>query len=375
MKYRVAKILLVGMFLLALLLPGCSNNTSTSTSSSAPLTTVKVGIEPYTMFMLWPVAHEMGIDKEFGLNFDIMEFASADTANTALARGDIDIAGSAISFHMAAVKGAPQLIGFSSLSLFKGFIFVGRKGAIEPYSQLVQEKGATEAKKYRINEFKDKNFCIVAQNEALLLDTLSQVGLTLNDVKLSEFADDPAAATAFEQGTGDFYIGSLPQEQKLLGIPDKFINAGGTEILGPAGLWYDIMISTDKFMKDHKETALKTLAVMYKTVNFFSTRQQKFAEIAAEKLTAYNGATYSASDYITFQTEYDTFLTISDLKAGMYDPSSSMYWKNPAQYIINLDIQQKVLDSSVTADAYYGAQEALFKELLTRQDLMSKIGN
>jgi ABC-type nitrate/sulfonate/bicarbonate transport system substrate-binding protein len=327
------------------------------------------------MFMLWPVAHELGIDAEFGLNFEIHEFASADVANISLARGDLDIVGSAISFHLAAVQGAPQLIGFSSLSIFNGFIFVGRAGEVVPYATLVEDMGADAAWSSRLNEFKGKGFCIVPQNRALLADTLSQVNLTLDDVTVYEFADDPTAAAAFEQGTGDFYIGSLPEEQRLLGMPDKFVNAGGSEILGPTGLWYDLMITTEDFMDNNQDVALRIIAAMYKTINLFNSDRQQFAELAAAELTSFTGTAYTADDYIAFQTVYDNFLTISDLQAGMYNPDSPLYWKNPVQYNINLAVEQGTLSHAISADDYYGKQIALFNELLTRQDLMTKIGS
>ena len=58
------------------------------------------------------------------------------------------------------------------------------------------------------------------------------MGIGIDEVQLLNFADDQKAATAFLSGTGDFYIGSLPQERRLLSMEDRFVNAGGSEVLG-----------------------------------------------------------------------------------------------------------------------------------------------
>ena len=272
-------------------------------------------------------------------------------------------------------KGLPQIKGFSSLGYFKGFIFVGRKGKIKPYDELENELGGKAAKKVRLEEFRGKTFNIIPQLKPLLTDTLTQAGMKIEDVKVQEFADDPKAALVFMWGNGDFYIGSLPEEQKLLKMPDSFVNAGGAKILGPAGLWYDIMVSTDSFMKGNPETALRTLAVIYKTVNLFDKNPEKFAQSAAARMSKLSGSDFPVGDYIGFQTVYDDFVSAQEAKAGMYNPQSELYWKRPASYTIKLLIDQGVLDPDVTAEAYYGDQEELFKRLLKRDDLMDQINH
>ncbi|MGD8449934.1 MAG: hypothetical protein PVF36_11955, partial [Desulfobacterales bacterium] len=269
---------------IALLLMACLLFTCTVLAKQK-LTPVKIGLTPYSMYQVWPVAHKLGIDKEFGLDFVIKEFAQTAPGAQALVRGDIDISSNCIAEHLAAIKGAPQLKSFSSLGYFKGFFFVGRKGKIKPFDELTKSMGVEKAKKYRLMEFKGKTFCEIPQRKSFILDTIGQVGLTEKDVKFLNFADDQKAAVAFMKGSGDFYIGSLPQQQKLVEISDKFVNAGGSEILGSAGTWYDTMVSTDKFMKENRETAIRTLACLYKTIRYFHNNHHKFARIAAKNLS------------------------------------------------------------------------------------------
>ena len=105
---------------------------SASNAAGAPqLTRVRVGIAPYAMFVLWKPMHELGIDHEFGIDFDIKEFAMTLPATQAMIQGSVDIVPSCHAEHVAAIKNAPNLISLSSLDLFKGFIFVGREESVE----------------------------------------------------------------------------------------------------------------------------------------------------------------------------------------------------------------------------------------------------
>ena len=338
------------------------------------LTKVRVGVSPYAMWQIWRVAHELGSDKEFGLDFEIKEFASETTGFRALIRGDIDSMSTGIGGHPPLLKNAPQIKCFTPVGFFKGFIFIGRKEKTKPFDELVADMGLKKAKETRLKEFKGKTFALMmAGFKWIVADTLAQVGLTLDDVKIINFADDQKAAAGFIRGVGDFYMGSLPQEQKLLKMPDRFVNVGGSEILGPAGLWYDVQLSTDKYIKESREASLRTLAAKYRTIRLFDEQPEKVAEIGARAISRMTGGEFSVEEYITMQTVYDDFLSIEECLAGMHNPYSPLYWKNPVEYYIKMAVEQGDLDKMVPAEDYYGHSEELFFSLLERKDLLQLI--
>jgi len=340
--------------------------------AEAKLTKVRVAMVPYSMMVWWSAAHELGIDKEFGLDFEIRKFTMTLPATQTMIHGDVDITPSCISEHIAVIGKAPQVKNFSSLGFFKGFIFIGRKGECKPFNELVAEVGLKKAKETRLKEFKGKEFCVIPQRKALIADAIAQVELTLGDIKLLNFADDQKAATAFIRGAGDFYMGSLPQERKLLKMPG-FVNAGGSEILGPAGLWYDTMVSTEKYMKENKETCLRIIAAMYRAIRLFDEQPKKVAKICSKVLSEMTGGKFSVEEYITMQTVYDDFQSIENCLAGFYNPYSPLYWKYPVDYYIKMAVEQRDLDKIVPAEDYYGQAEKLFWELLKRKDLLQLI--
>lgn len=339
----------------------------------AELERVRVGITPYTMYQIWWAADQLGIDHEFGIDLELVDVAQTINGVQLMIRGDLDITSGTPAEHLPIVSQAPQVKNFSTVGFFKGFIFVGRKGQIQPFDDLVAEQGLERAKEIRLNEFRGKSFTIIPQRKPLIADALAQVGISIDEVQLLNFADDQKAATAFLSGTGDFYIGSLPQERRLLSMEDRFVNAGGAEVLGPAGLWYDTMLSTPAFMENRREAALRTLALWYRLIEIWDRHPEILAPIAAESLSRLTGGDFSVEEYITLQTLYDDFLSISEVLAGFYNPLSELYWKNPVDYYIGQAVEAGDLPASILGDDYFIQSEELFYELMTRPDLLQKI--
>lgn len=340
-------------------------------AAPAPVT-VRVASCPYPMMVLHAVARDLNLDTEFGLKFETKDFTATLPASQALIRGDIDMSPSCHAEHIAVINNAPQLKSFSGWDLFKGFIYVGRKGKIKPFEQLKKEMGLEKAREFRIKEMKGKTFCVIPQRKPLIADTLGQYGISIDEVKLLNFADDQKAATAFIRGTGDFYMGSLPQERRLLKMKG-YVNAGGTEILGPGGLWYGCMIATDDYIAKNRETVLRSMAAMYRLFRLFRAQPMKVATPAAKHLSRMTGGTFSTKEYIELETIYDQLLTVEESKEGYYNPSSRYYWKHPVEFYIKATIESGDLKRQVTAEEYYGIAEELFKELLTRDDLLKLI--
>ena len=374
--------LLIALILIACIFAACGGKSKTKASASNSnaakaeegLVTVKIGLTPYSMYAIWAIAQELGIDKDYGINLELYSFTGTAGGAQACTRGEIDVTSACIAEHLASSVGAENLVNFNVIGFFKGFFYVGRRADIQPYNELVAEMGAEEAKEMRINEFAGKTFCIIPQRKALILDTIAQVGLTEDDVKFMNFADDQKAAAAFLAGEGDFYIGSLPQQKALL-REDRFVNAGGTEILGPAGLWYDTMMTTEEYLANNQEICLKLFAIYFSTVNAFDKNPGSVAPIAAKYLTKASGSEFSEADWLDMQTNYDDFQSLDQAAAGFYNPESEEYWRLSVQYQIDLLTSEGTLTNAKSADYYYGGSQDLFEALIANTELVEKINS
>jgi len=281
---------------------------------------------------------------------------------------------SCVAEHLPVVRGAPTITNFTPLGFFKGFFFVGREGELMAWDDLVDEMGLEAAREYRLNEFEGKTFAIIPPRRPLIVDALNQVGLTADDVEFLYFADDARAALAFMTGSGDFYIGSLPQQTALL-REDGFINVGGDEILGPAGMWFDTMLSTDAFMIEQRETALRTLAIMFASTNLFYSDPWAYSEVAARLFSDFSGMDVPTEEWHTFMTVYDELQTVEMVEEGFFNPDSHLYWRLTVEFYIDLLIEEGSVDPGLCPDEFYGESQSLFFDLLERQDLLDKINS
>ena len=72
------------------------------------------------------------------------------------------------------------------------------------------------------------------------------------------------------------------------------------------------------------------------------------------------------------QTVYDDFLSPDEIKEGMFNPDSTLYWRPSAEYYAKMAIEQGDLKSQIDIDEVF-PWESLFWELMDRKDLMRKV--
>lgn len=310
-----------------------SASASGSPSSNAALTPVRVAIGPYFEYQPWLIAHELGLDKAQGVDLQVKVIASTQTAVLAVKRGDMDLAASCHACDFPLVKSVPDLRDFMITNQFKGFILIGRKGKTSTFAELAKKEGEARAKADILRSLRGKTFTIhkVAYG-ALMAAALSQVGLELSDIKIVDFPDDASAALAFTRGTGDYYIGSLPQEAKLLQSGD-YVNVGGTEILGDAGLWYSTMVSTQSWLESHADLVNKLLAIWYRTMKYLRDDPDRTMPLFTDAINQAAASNLPESSVRYIVTRLDFFPTLDEAQKLVYNESSKIYfWKSVEYY-------------------------------------------
>ena len=116
----VTKIFFISILMVALGIPTFLS--AEKPDEEVELTEVRIGVAPYTMFQIWYIAKEYEIDKEFGLDFELVHISATLPGVQLLVRQDLDISSNCIAEHIAALQGAPEIKAYSSLGFFKGFI-------------------------------------------------------------------------------------------------------------------------------------------------------------------------------------------------------------------------------------------------------------
>ena len=189
-----------------------------SNAPGGPATPVRVAMTPFFDYQFLSVADALGWDEELGLDLQFTWLTQSGPSIQALVNGSVDTVNTCVICNFPFYESVPELTDFLTVNQFKGFTLIGRAGAAKTYDEFLAELGdPVAAQKATLEQLRGKTLPMYSANyETLLKATLSQAGMTLDDVTIVNFADDEKAALAYLGGTGDFYMGGLPSEINIL---------------------------------------------------------------------------------------------------------------------------------------------------------------
>ncbi|OHV35927.1 hypothetical protein BCD49_20095 [Pseudofrankia sp. EUN1h] len=319
---------------------GACSSSSSDDSSGPGLTTVKVGIGPFLDNQTLPLAQQLGFATEQGIRFDFKTLPSNDAIYQAIQTGQLDVGAGTIRGLVPLAKTAPTLRNYIIRDQFLGFFLVGRTEDGPPvYSDLVAGGSTPEAAKTAVlKSWVGKTFDIVgSQNLAPIAAGLQAAGIDPTSIKVNNFADDAKAAAAFQSGEGDYYTGSLPiQSALLLDHPKDYVNVGGYEVLGPAGLAYDTWTTSQSWLDKNPELALKVLAIVLKTSRYIDGNLDSAAPKLTDLVNTASSGSLPVDQVKLLATQFTDFLTPEDLTSKVFAAASPFYWRNE----VTLDIEQ-----------------------------------
>jgi ABC-type nitrate/sulfonate/bicarbonate transport system substrate-binding protein len=373
-KRRVLSAVCVAVLLgaAALTTAGCGGEDDDSGSGSGTKQ-VTLAQGPFLDNLPWVVAKDLGIDKEFGVNLVNRPAPAPQVVLRSMVRGDLDAGSSCEPCEYPFMKKVPDLRDWLITDQFKGFIVVGRKGETETFDGLVDEGADPETARQKVlGSFRGKTFNLgqVGLLDSLITTALEDGGVDPEAVEIRNFADDAKAALAFRGGSGDYYMGSLPQETKLLrGEPDKFVNVGGQEILGAGGLWYSSMVGLDKFTADH-DLMMRLYGIWYRTMRYIKEQP----DVAVPKLTdAINqaaAARFTPEEVQFLLKKFIRYMSVKEAQETVFNPSSPLY------HGVSLDFydraNKKQLPDDYEQDRTF-ASERLFNAFVKDEKTMAKV--
>ena len=354
---------------------GCSTSAEGEKSPDGT-ETVRIALQPLLDYVPWVFAEEHGLAEEQDLTLEISYLSQINTALQSMARGDLDVVSTCTACNMPYVQSVPTLRDVLTINQFKGFIIVGRTGAPE-YDKLISDGATEEEARSEIYDYiKGKTFI---GNEAIfgaLVDgLLAYAGLERSDIEIIDLADDAKAATAFLQGQGDFYMGSLAQESKLLGdFPDQFVNVGGAEVLGPGGLWYGTAAVDESYLKSNADTVEKLVAIWMRTARYINEEPDLVIPVIRDALNEHAGATFTDDQIKDQLANYVQFTDPTIAADETYNPDSSLYWKKSLDFYAEQNIASGDLPEGTDLDAL-NRQEDVYRDVLENTQLMEWVNS
>ena len=335
-KFRTFAIWIV---ILCVLLVSCKPTNTVPSSPNVPVPTelptlvskpklIKVvyGVSPFQDTYLPALGKDMGWYEEEGLDveFKILGWTEVQEA---LAAGEIDVAINNISSVISVHEKWPQLIYYYGFNIFDaGAALMGKpeyKSAEEFMKEGMDQKAAIKA---AIEQIKGKTVVTTGNTdmEQAVLGAAYRNGLDYTkDFKIVDMNPDEGLA-AFLAGTGDFYLGGIPQRTRATKEGYKPILIGAQ--LAPPPI--NGIVTTKDYAANNEETMLKLIKVWFRIVNYVQNNIDEAGGKVIMTLNQQTGANMTIDDFKTFWQNYEHYpLSAAQVQRDIIDPNGYAYWK------------------------------------------------
>ncbi|XID90317.1 ABC transporter substrate-binding protein [Paenibacillaceae bacterium WGS1546] len=356
-------VVLLASVLMTLGLAACSGN-GASTGGEKKLKEVRLGLMPYYDYAPWALAEKMGFFEEEGIKPISLMFPVEGNVAPALVNGSIDMGGfsDTPSITLASQFGNLRMISF--LNIFKGFaIMADKDGGFKTYEELLKESNDPQQAAIEAGKQLEGKSIVTTSGAAfymVLEQALLNAGLTMKDVKLIDMEPD-VGVSAFIAGTGDFYLGGLPQREKLQGEGYPALISG--EEIGPGAVMLAGLATTKKYAEANPETIKSMQKVWFKTMDYMQSNPDEAYAYLAEWSNQQNGGASTGEDVKKFIESYVIFAkSPEEAQSLFYDESSPTNWEKRYEYLVKYheesgEIKQDSvkLDELVIAESVFQA--------------------
>jgi len=348
-------LLLTSLMLMTVVLAACgggNNNKSAQSPGASPsqdnkAVTVKFGLMPYYDYAPWALAEDLGYFKEAGITFKSTMFPVEGNVAPALINGSIDIGGFGDTPSVTLAAQFPNLRIVSFNNVFKGFAIMAKKDSgVKSYEQLLTELG--DPKQAAIEAGKQlKGKSVVTTSGAtfymVLEQALTNAGLTMDDIKVIDMEPD-VGVSAFISGTGDFYLGGLPQRGKLEEQGNPALIAG--EQIGAGAVSLAGLAATKSYVDGNADTIAKIQSVWFKTMAYMKSNPTEAYQFIADWSNEQSGGKVTGAEAQAFVEKNVIFAgSPEEANALFYDANSELNWKKRYEQLVtyheNTDVIKK----------------------------------
>lgn len=335
-----------------------------SKSTKGDLEEVKFGLMPYYDYAPWALAGDLGYFEEEGISFKPTYFPVEGNVAPALANGSIDIGAfsDTPSITLASQFEELQMVAFHNV--FKGFAIMSRKDQFKTYDEFLTELGDPEKAAIETGKQLKGKSVITTSGAAfymVLEQAMKNAGLSIDDMKIIDMEPD-TGVSAFISGTGDFYLGGLPQRERLQ--QEGFSALIGGDEIGPGAVILAGIAATKGYVDKNSELISKVERVWFKTMEYMKSNPKEAHEFIAKWSNEQTGGSATEDDVAAFLEDYVIFpKTLEETEKLFYDSSSPSYWKDRYEYLVDYhESAGEIKSDSVDLQKLIIAED-IFKEL------------
>jgi ABC-type nitrate/sulfonate/bicarbonate transport system substrate-binding protein len=302
--------------------------TSATSHGSATTTKITLGISPFQDTLLPIIAEKKGWFKQEGLDVKLKTLGWNAIMPT-VAAGGVDVAINNTTGVVSVANRAPGVIywyGWNPFTQGSALILRPSSGLKTLASLEKQGMSHSAARSAAFNQLKGKTIVTAMATDMgkQVVAALKSVGLSTTDVKIVDLDPDQGLA-AFLSGTGDAYLGGIPQRTRALSEGMQIL-ASGPDLAPPP---INGFVTTAKFATQKQDAMLRLLHVMFKTVRYCNAHTNDCASIIVGRLNSQTGAKFTNQNYLDFWQKLETYMgNASAVQKNILAPSGYSYWKN-----------------------------------------------
>ena len=315
-------------------------------------TKIVIGISPFQDTLLPIVGAEKGWYKEVGLDVTFKTLAW-NAMMPAVASGAVDVAVYNTTGVVLVYSKQPDLVFWYPWDIFaQGAALMGRpniglKTVKDFEQQSLDHKAAVKAV---VAQLKSKSVVTTMGSDmgkAVVIVT-SDNGLPRDQFKIIDMDPDQGLA-AFLSGTGDAYLGGIPQRTRLTKEGYLTLISGPDIAPVPLNGW----VTTRAFAEKNQEALLKLQNVMFRIIRYTNANQDEIAKLITDRLNSETGAQMTIENFKKFWNEIEIYSNNAaevarDILSENGQGSWKRTWDNDNYYFVEVD---KTVPAKVPYDA------------------------
>jgi NitT/TauT family transport system substrate-binding protein len=334
-------------------------------STEKTATKISIGLSPFQDTLLPIIGKEKGWFAEEGLDVDFKTLAW-NAVMPAVASNAIDVAVYNTTGVVSVYNKQPDLLFWYPWNIFaQGAALMGRPNIGLKTAKDFEATGMShaDAVKATIQQLKSKTVVTTMGSDMgkAVVEAARSNGLARDDFKIVDMDPDQGLA-AFISGTGDAYLGGIPQRTRLNKEGYLALVTGPDLAPVPLNGW----TTTKEFAEKNPEALLKLQHVMFRIIRYTAANQDEVAKTITDRLNSETGAKMTIEDFKRFWNEIEAYpKNAAEVKKDMLDDSGYANWKrtwdNDNYYFVEVD---KLIPEKVPYDAFWAlkVQEEYIKK-------------
>ena len=353
-----------------LALSGCSGGGDTLEEGDDGLTKISIGISPFQDTYLPIIGEEKGWFEEAGLDVELKSLAW-NGITPALISGDVDMAVNNTTGVVSIANSEPDIVYAYGWNPFTegSALMIRDDGPLQPIDELEAELGDhDQARTAMIESLAGRTIVTTLSTDMgkQINDALASVGMDETDVEFVDM-DPDAGLAAFLSGTGDAYLGGVPQRAKAL-EEGMVIGLSGPDLAPPP---INGLITKRGYVENNQEEVLAFLNVMHRIIRYCDAETDECGTTVTDRLNEETAAGLTLDGFKEYWQDIELYAgNAAAAEEMILDEDGVAYWRDTWDgdnaYLVDTDaipapvsaedhfLMQEVWDAYV---AEYGADE------------------